>query len=498
MATEREPKLTPFDNYPSQTSIVQHETEEVLLKQIPDDGQVPSLNKTGHMQFLVKQLVQGFPARYSSQDASQPWLLFWLLQSFSCLGVVLDPGNKQKAIDKIMAWQHPAGGFAGGPGQAAHLLTTYASVCALAIVGRAGPGGGWDDIDRKKIYDFFMSLKQKDGSFLVAHHSEVDVRGIYCLLVVATLLDILTPELVAGTPEFIASCQTYEGGFSCASYPEYDPSNPERIIDSGSRPSLGEAHGGYTFCALASWIMLQPYINLSPSKPSLNLKSLTRWLVNMQGTETELGGFKGRTNKLVDGCYSWWCGGSFALLEALGVGGLENAKAPSDEVIEEEEEILRGLKVESGDWVDVDDEIFNSKALQEYILFAGQTPSGGLRDKPPKNPDAYHTLYCLSGLSSAQHHLFPSKAKNEKFIKSWDSSNARSVDLGANGEDEEVATALRRSSLASLLSWGEDPVRAGSFSHIVGGKENRLNATHPITNLTITHTEGISKWAYGL
>jgi protein farnesyltransferase subunit beta len=96
MATEREPKLTPFDNYPTQTSIVQHETEEVLLKQIPDDGQVPSLNKTGHMQFLVKQLVQGFPARYSSQDASQPWLLFWLLQSFSCLGVVLDPGNKQK------------------------------------------------------------------------------------------------------------------------------------------------------------------------------------------------------------------------------------------------------------------------------------------------------------------------------------------------------------------------------------------------------------------
>jgi protein farnesyltransferase subunit beta len=44
----------------------------------------------------------------------------------------------------------------------------------------------------------------------------------------------------------------------------------------------------------------------------------------MQGTEIELGGFKGRTNKLVDGCYSWWCGGSFALLEALGVGGIQN------------------------------------------------------------------------------------------------------------------------------------------------------------------------------
>ncbi|KAJ3549322.1 hypothetical protein NMY22_g928 [Coprinellus aureogranulatus] len=491
-------KLTPFDNYPTPTSTVQHETEESLLRQIPEDGKVPPLNKAAHMQFLVKLLVQGFPVRYSGQDASQPWLLFWVLQSFSCLGVVLDPQNKQRAIDKIMAWQHPAGGFAGGPGQSAHLLTTYASVCALAIVGRPGPGGGWDDIDRKGIYNFFMSVKQKDGSFLVAHHMEVDVRGIYCLLVVATLLDILTPELVAGVPEFIASCQTYEGGFSCASYPAYDSRDPERLLEGNSRPALGEAHGGYTFCALASWIMLQPYIEQSPSKPSINLKSLTRWLVSMQGTETELGGFKGRTNKLVDGCYSWWCAGSFALLEALGVGGLENAKAPSEEVIEEEEEILKGMKVESGDWVDVEDELLNSKALQEYILFAAQAPSGGLRDKPGKPADAYHTLYCLSGLSSAQHHVFPSKAKKDKILESWDSSKERHVDLGVANEDKELATSLRRNALASLLSWGEDVARGQSFSHIIGGKDNRLNATHPITDLTMTHIEGIAKWAYGL
>ena len=51
-------------------------------------------------------------------------------------------------IDKIMTWQHPEGGFGGGPGQAAHLLPTYASVCALAVAGRPGPGGGWDQIDR--------------------------------------------------------------------------------------------------------------------------------------------------------------------------------------------------------------------------------------------------------------------------------------------------------------------------------------------------------------
>jgi protein farnesyltransferase subunit beta len=47
-----------------------------------------------------------------------------------------------------MKSQHPEGGFGGGPGQNAHLLPTYAAVCALSIVGRPGPDGGWDQIDR--------------------------------------------------------------------------------------------------------------------------------------------------------------------------------------------------------------------------------------------------------------------------------------------------------------------------------------------------------------
>lgn len=28
------------------------------------------------------------------------------------------------------------------------------------------------------------------------------------------------------------------------------------------------------------------------------------------------GGFSGRTNKLVDACYSWWVGGCWSLIEA--------------------------------------------------------------------------------------------------------------------------------------------------------------------------------------
>nr|GMD56205.1 protein farnesyltransferase subunit beta isoform X2 [Ipomoea batatas] len=35
----------------------------------------------------------------------------------------------------------------------------------------------------------------------------------------------------------------------------------------------------------------------------LDLQSLLDWMVFRQGVE---GGFQGRTNKLVDGCYSFW------------------------------------------------------------------------------------------------------------------------------------------------------------------------------------------------
>jgi hypothetical protein len=168
-------------------------------------------------------------------------------------------------------------------------------------------------------------------------------RGIYSLLVVAHLLDIVTPELIDGTAAFIASCQTYEGGFSSASHPY--------VIDgmlAAQRPSLGEAHGGYTFCALASWVLLQPYLSGHDDAPRVNLSQLIRWLVHMQGREVELGGFKGRTNKLVDGCYSWWVGGAFVLLEALGVspGAPESAHA--------KRETSHASEPTEGVWDDVD------------------------------------------------------------------------------------------------------------------------------------------------
>lgn len=47
--------------------------------------------------------------------------------------------------------------------------------------------------------------------------------------------------------------------------------------------------------------------------------------------------------------------------------------------------------------------LFNVGALQCWVLRACQQLKGGLRDKPGKGPDYYHSCYCLSGLAAAQH-----------------------------------------------------------------------------------------------
>lgn len=147
--------------------------------------------------------------------------------------------------------------------------------------------------------------------------------GSYCALTVATLLDLLTPELTEAAANFIASCQTYEGGLAAAAF-----SATAAWPDAPSAP-LGEAHGGYAFCAAASWAMLKgpssstrrnAHSSSSPSGGNfreVDVLALLRWSASMQANPIEGGGFRWRTNKLVDGCYSWWCGGLLPIARYL-------------------------------------------------------------------------------------------------------------------------------------------------------------------------------------
>jgi len=197
-------------------------------------------------------------------------------------------------------------------------------------------------------------------------------RGTYCALVVASLLNILTPELMKGTPEYIARCQTYEGGISG------EPGN--------------EAHGGYTYCGVASLALLNRF-------DAIDIPRLLNWLVNAQLTVE--GGFQGRTNKLVDGCYSFWQGASFIILD--------NFCFNNSEFIIDEMERKNVVEIQDNRGIFNDNNnifgglYFDQIALQEYILACCQDNEGGFHDKPGVRNDYYHTCYCLSGLSISQH-----------------------------------------------------------------------------------------------
>lgn len=343
-----------FDNegQPTASSLEQEEVERSVLtqfdlfeKRAEVDEDCPLLLRQKHANVLKKSLTH-LPQSFQCLDSSRPWLVYWALHSLALLEEQLEEEDYTKITGFLAKCQSPNGGFGGGPGQIPHLACTYAAVNALCTIGTKE---AFNVINRESLVKFLWSVRQPDGSFIMHQNGEVDVRGAYCALSVSKLTNIYTPELFEGTAEWIVRCQSYEGGFSAC-------------------PGM-EAHGGYSFCGLAALFML--------GKDHLcDMKAFMRWIVNRQ-MRLE-GGFQGRTNKLVDACYSFWQGGAFIFLHNI-------------------------LYKENKSIVNSDRWLFNQEALQEYILICCQQPSGGLIDKPGKLRDVYHACYALSGLSVAQH-----------------------------------------------------------------------------------------------
>ena len=174
---------------------------------------------------------------------------------------------------------------------------------------------------------------------------------------------------------YILACQTYEGGF-------------------GGEPG-NEAHGGYTFCGLAGLLILKMLYSKCNNVGKLrdieciDLDRIQRWTIARQMPFE--GGFQGRTNKLVDSCYSFWVGALFPLLHLVNplygtvlTAGSFHCPLPMLESPAE------------GKW------LASQRSLQDYLLMCCQLPTGGFRDKPPKRKDFYHTCYSMAGLSVMQ------------------------------------------------------------------------------------------------
>ncbi|KAJ9151414.1 Protein farnesyltransferase subunit beta [Pleurostoma richardsiae] len=370
------------DDLETTTSVAQDEVVESCLPYLSGDHDeydcndhgVPHLDRKRHAKFLRTNLGK-LPAPFIAADASRPWFLFWCLNGLSIMGEDIS-SYRGSLIETAASMQNETGGFGGGNGQLSHLATTYAVVLALALVGGEDV---YNVVDRRALWRWLCRLKQPDGGFLMSVGGEEDIRGAYCATVLISLLGLpldLTPEspawtasgeatLFAGLPDYARRCQTFEGGIA-------------------EQPNAKEAHGAYAFCALGCLSMLDGPDRIIPEY--LDVPRLISWLSSRQYAPE--GGFSGRTNKLVDGCYSHWVGGCWPLVESiLSVSSGVTGSASKQRLAA------------------YGQSLFSREGLIRYILCCcqDQTKRGGLRDKPGRPSDAYHTCYVLSGLSSAQH-----------------------------------------------------------------------------------------------
>ncbi|WFD19917.1 protein farnesyltransferase [Malassezia caprae] len=474
MARTRAMRPTPDDLFPTATSMEQACTESSIAALLAESS-TAELRRDEHVAYL-RRLLAPLPAPYVTFESNRAWLIYWVAHALDLLDAPLTGSLQARAISTLLHFQAPDGGFGGGPGQLGHLMSTYAAVCALAIVGGPGPApsaadvaaghsvdrgcGGWDAIDRRAIYAWMLRLKQPDGSFLVHEQGEIDVRATYCVVVVATLLGLATDELLEGAASFVASCQTYEGGFAALSTPSY------RFDGHGVRPAgpvalqapQGEAHGGYAYCALASYVHLAQ-VGV-PGVPPVHVPRLVRWATSLQGAPIEGGGFRGRTNKLVDGCYGWFCGGGLhTLLEELATTSTERAATPRS--------------ADSWETLPEPRELLDREALATYVLAVAQAPRGGLRDKPDKRPDAYHTCYNLSGLSLCEHR-----------VRVSDEALAAAAAAYEALVPPDRRTARAQACFAHTLAWSA-PARSA-----------RVAATHPVLNVRLSRVAPVLTHMY--
>lgn len=330
---------------------------QLIYEDILAEGsdKIPSLNRRAHLTYSHGFMMHPLPGVFAKLDASKTWISYWLMNSASLLGgkfTEKELFDASKLLSVIAETSITTGdeltGFGGGPFQLAHLAASYAAFMSLALTNNKEL---WSKINKNKVKSWLLSRKAQDGSFSMHEGGETDTRAAYCALSIASLLDILDDDIIAGSEDWLIACQTYEGGF-------------------GGEPG-DEAHGGYTFCALAALLMIMKPKDLINRLTSFD--NLIKWTVDRQNSLE--GGFSGRSNKLVDGCYSHWIGGTVALLEMM-----VNIDNDSDKPLL----------------------LIDRQRLMNYIICCCQDKMG-LRDKPGCKSDFYHTNYVLCGLSMAQH-----------------------------------------------------------------------------------------------
>eukprot|EP00736_Rhodelphis_marinus_P011955 Rmarinus@m.16484 len=251
-------------------------------------------------QRYFKHCLQLFPDAYLSMDTSRITLAYFCVSALKLLG-----GASLIPTERVLSWlyrqqltegKHEAiggfrGSFLGPPGSAGeydsiHLAMTYCALCILKITGE-----DLSKVDRAATIRAVASLQCADGSFSACRHGgEQDLRCLYAACAICSLLNDWNGVDKEKAASYAMSCLSYEGAF-------------------GLVPG-GEAHGGSTYCAVASLSLLGCLdVHFPPCSDAR--ERLVRWCVLRRAP-----GYCGRINKPPDSCYAWWVRASLQLLGA--------------------------------------------------------------------------------------------------------------------------------------------------------------------------------------
>lgn len=208
------------------------------------------------------------------------------------------------------------------------ITMTYCALATLVILG--------DDLERvhkDHIIKSINHLQLADGGFKpTVLGGESDMRMLYCAVAVSRLLDDWSSIDKDKCAKFIKDSLSYDGGFG--------------------QTAGAESHGGSTYCALGSLLLMD---KLEATLNSEEISNLIRWCVMRLGH-----GFSGRPNKEQDTCYSFWIGACLKMTDYF-------------KYIEQD-------------------------GLLEFIL-SSQEVSGGFSKIPAYYSDPLHTYLSLAGLS---------------------------------------------------------------------------------------------------
>ena len=126
-------------------------------------------------------------------------------------------------------------------------------------------------------------------------------------------------------------------------------------------------------------------------------------------------------------------------------------------------------------------ELWSRDALARYALCCCQAPRGGLRDKPGKPPDAYHTCYVLAGLAGAQH-SYEYRPRPRPGRPSPDGGD----EVDGDQEEDEDDGGRAMASLTAAFNWRVTGTKDGCWT-----VDDVVEPMHPIFVIAMDKVEAV-------